>query len=294
MDLSISIVSYNTKHLLKQCIQSIYRNTTGIEFEIIVVDNASRDGSPKMVKSEFPDIKLIENRENLYFTRANNQAIKIAKGRYVLVLNSDTEIVGNTLKEMVDYLESNPKVGAITPKMTYPNGTLQANCSKFPKLQNAIFNYTFLRLFMPRISRRLRHDYFYGDWDRSSSKEVDVVPDSAIIVRKEILFRVGMYDEQFLLYYTEDDLCRRIKRQGWKIIYIPIGNIIHHEQKSVKKESARKISKIYQNDMLKYNLKYYGNKSYILVILVKITNALWLLCIFFRKFWNRNKKVLPL
>ena len=226
LDLSIIIVNYNVKHHLRECLQSIYRSTKRASFEITVVDNNSTDGSVDMVKSEFPEVKLIENCQNFGFAKANNQALKENKGRYVLLLNPDTVVLPNALDRMVEFMDENPRTGALGCKLLYPDGSLQPSCRSFPTLITAFFENTGLeKLF---LRNRIMGRHRIGHWDYNDIREVDQPMGSALMVRREAITQVGLMDEQFHMYYEDVDWCFRIKKRGWKIYFIPLAQIIHY------------------------------------------------------------------
>ncbi len=226
VDLSIIIVNYNVKHHLRECLQSIYRSTKGVSFEITVVDNNSTDGSVDTVKSEFPGVKLIENWQNLGFAKATNQVLREYEGKYVLLLNPDTVVLPNALDKMVEFMDENPRTGALGCRLLYPDGSLQPSCRSFPTLITAFFENTGLeKLF---LRNRIIGRHRIGHWDYNDIREVDQPMGSALMVRRETITQVGLMDEQFYIYYEDVDWCFRIKKRGWKIYFIPRAEIIHY------------------------------------------------------------------
>jgi GT2 family glycosyltransferase len=256
MTLSICIVTHNSWDVLQNCLRSIYENIKKVDFEIIVVDNASSDGTKEFIKEQYKDIKLIVNENNLYFAKGNNQGFNIARGEFILFLNPDI-IFEEDLSKLVEIFKEREEIGAITCKLKFPNGTIQNTCSRFRTPLIEILEKRFISKFFPNFKKKF--DFRYYSWDRDIEKEVDVAPNSFLMVRKSILEKIGGYDERFLLYYTEDDLCYRIKNKGYKILFIPNFEVIHFESASVKKKPKRLIKKIYKNDMFNYYRKYYGN-----------------------------------
>jgi hypothetical protein len=252
MELSISIVSYNTKDSLKECLSSLVRHIQDIEYEIIVVDNSSCDGSPDMIKQEFPNVRLIENNKNAFFTKANNQAIRISKGQYILLLNSDTMVIDNSIQTMLNFMSHHPSAGAVSGKILFPDGRLQSIGWNFHTPLNVILNQDPIKkIFIKKyLSRLITHN-------SSSITEVDVVSDGFMLLRREAIFGIGLYDERFLLYYTEDDLCRRLKTKGWKVYYLPPASVIHKLFGSTKKGANIKIAGIRAIDTIRYFAKYY-------------------------------------
>jgi GT2 family glycosyltransferase len=257
MELSISIVSFNTRELLERTIRAAVADCEGLEAEVLVVDNASADGSAAMVHERFPSVRLIANAENRFFSAANNQALAMSRGRYVVVLNSDAEIQRGTLPAIVQYMNAHPGVGAVTARMFFPDGRGQRNCARFTPYGLLLLDHTFLGAIRRRRREELLAEIWYADWDRLSEREVDVVPGSFIVVRREAIETAGAFDERFRLYFVEDDWCWRIKRGGFKVMYLPVGGVIHPEGASVK-QVRRLARQIYFEDMVRYVHKHLG------------------------------------
>jgi len=272
MNITISIVSFNTLDLLRRCLESIFKYTKGINFEVIVVDNASQDGTVDMIKREFKKVKLIKNTVNKYYTGANNQSLKIAKGKYFLILNADTYFVDGSLKRMVDYMEENPDVGACEGLEIYENGTLVPTGSKF---STPLIDFYELSIIGKRFkNNKLIDDYRLVEYDRKSNFEIDVGCDAFLMVRKEIMDKLNGYDEHFLLYYTENDLCLRIKNLGYKIVHLGNAKVIHTVSASVKKLGFKKMD-IYYQDMLWYYRKHgYMVEGTLLYVLLKLEEVI--------------------
>jgi len=272
MDISISVVSYNTKELLARCIKSIYKQTKGLKFEVIVVDNGSKDETVDFIKSEFPKLKLIANRKNLFFTKANNQALKIAKGKYFLILNSDTYFVDNSIKKIFDYMEKNKTVGAVEGLEIYEDGTLVPNGSKF---STPLLDFYELSFIGKRFkNRKMIDEYRIANKRRDETFDIDVGCDAFLMVRKEIMDKLNGYDDHFLLYYTENDLCLRIKNLGYKIVHLGNAKVIHTVSASVKKLGFKKMD-IYYQDMLWYYRKHgYIGTGTLLYVLLKLEEVI--------------------
>ncbi|KPK38815.1 MAG: hypothetical protein AMJ78_09425 [Omnitrophica WOR_2 bacterium SM23_29] len=252
MDLSIVIVNWNTKDYLQKCINSIYENTKGISFEIIVVDNASSDGSIETVKSIFPSVKLIENSENLGFNAANNQGIKISSARYILLLNPDTIVLSTALSEMVRFMDGNEDAGALGCKILNPDGTLHLYFRKHPTLGKEV-----IRLILPE--RFTLEELRTKPQDYESVHEVEVLSGSCIMVRKEVFDRIGLLDERFFMYGDDVDLCYQVKKDNRKIYYIPHAQIIHYGKQSSNQRRTEMAIEAYKS-MYKLLKKIYGNK----------------------------------
>lgn len=257
MDLSVSIVSFNTRDLLAQTIRATLADTRGLTAEVIVVDNASHDGSAAMVRQAFPMVRLIQNPENRYFSAAHNQAIAVSRGRHVLVLNSDAEPRPGTLPALVAHLEAHSGVGALSARMLFPDGRVQRNCARFSPYALFLLDCTIWGLIRPRHHRRVRSEIWYGDWDRLTEREVDVLPGSFIMVRREALDAAGLLDERLRLYFVEEDWCWRIRRAGYQVVYVPVGAVVHPEGASVR-QVRRLARRIYFEDMVRFVEKRYG------------------------------------
>jgi len=232
LDLSICIVNWNVKELLNACLGSIYKETKDISFEVIVVDNNSSDDSIRMIKNDFPQVIVIENKYNAGFTRANNQAINIAQGRYIMLLNPDTEVLDSALNKMLRFMESRRDCGALGCKLINTDGSLQRSCRTFPSLDVMIYSALFLDSLFPK--RRIFGKYFMTWWDFNETREVDQPMGSALMIKKEVLDSVGLFDQNIFIWFDEVDLCYRIKKAGWKIFFTPEAQIKHHLSQSFK------------------------------------------------------------
>ena len=233
LDVSIIIVSWNTRNILRNCLQSIYEHAGKIDFEVIVIDNASTDSSSEMVRNDFKNAILIENSQNCGFAAATNQGITKAGGRYVLLLNSDTVILDNAISKVIAVADANPDAAIIGCRVLNPDYTLQPTCFMFPSILNLLLSSTYLYKLFPR-SR------FFGRermtwWDRNDTREVEVVTGCFMLVRKEAIEQVGVLDERFFMYAEETDWCYRFKKTGWKIMFTPSAQIIHFGGGSSKK-----------------------------------------------------------
>jgi GT2 family glycosyltransferase len=225
MDVSIIIVNWNTKDLLQNCLQSTIEQAGDVDYEIIVVDNASSDGSAEMVKQKFPHVKPIENAENRGFAAANNQGMAIAQGRYVLLLNSDTVILDNAIAKTVAFADNHPEAAVVGCRVLNPNRTLQPTCFTFPSVLNMFLWATYLSKLLPKSKLFGRERMTW--WHRNDEREVDVVTGCFMLVRQEAIKQVGMMDERFFVYGEETDWCYRFKQAGWRILFTPNAHIIH-------------------------------------------------------------------
>ena len=249
---SIIILSYNTKDLLKDCLQSLEKVTKEVDFEIIVSDNGSVDGSAQMVKNLFPNVELVENGENLGFAAGNNRAKNICKGKYILFLNSDTIVRKNTLKETIKYLDENKNVGALTCKLVLPNGDLDKDARRSFITPWIGFVHLFLKLDRLFPKSKLFARYWYGYISPDKIHEVDAIQGAFFLSRKEILDKVGWFDEDYFLDGEDIDLCWKIKEAGWKIMYYPKVSIIHI--KGASKGKKIKVINVSLSEKIKYRM----------------------------------------
>jgi GT2 family glycosyltransferase len=225
LDLSIVIVNWNTTTLLEACLNSIVEQTKKFSYEIIVVDNGSADKSVEMVKQKFPHVKLIANKDNLGFTKANNQGFKIATGTYVLMLNSDTVVKSESLDKMMVFTQQRTDAGIVGCKLRYPNGDFQNSCFRFPDLISIFLIGTFLPMLFPKNKLLNRDRYGMREWDTIHA--VDCVMGSCILIKNELLQKVNCLDESYFMFCEETDLCMKVKKQGLKVLYYPEAYIIH-------------------------------------------------------------------
>jgi GT2 family glycosyltransferase len=254
INLSIIIVSWKVRELLKKCLQSIELARDNLVVEIFVVDNNSQDGTVEMVKVEFPWVKLIVNDRNLGFTRANNLALKQARGEYMLLLNPDTELNTKTLSRGLEFMRQHPDCGVLGPKMFYSDGSLQPSVRRFPTIWPIL-----LMLFkLPKIFPNLKsvEKYLAIDFDYTKEQEVDQVLGAFMLMPKTVLDKVGLLDERFFVWFEEVDLCRRIKDDGYKVIYSPDISIIHYGGKSFSQQALVKNQWLFFSSALKYFIKH--------------------------------------
>lgn len=230
MDLTIIIPSYNTKQDTKNCLNSIYKHTKGIEFEVIVVDNDSHDGSPQMIREEFPQVNLIANKENLGFGKANNQAAKQAKGEYILLLNSDTLLHDNALKTSLDAAKSIDKIGAFTCKLVYEDGDLQPTGGYFPTLCN-LYAWQLFIDDLPLISKLIKSVHPPVS-HYTQKRKLDWVTGAFTIIPTKVYKETGGFDPDIFMYAEELELCFRIRKHGYKVLYDPVATITHLQAKS--------------------------------------------------------------
>ena len=234
MDLSIVIVNWNTKELLRDCLHSVSAATGALNVEVLVVDNASQDNSCTMVRKKFPNVRLIKSESNLGFAGGNNLALARATGRYVLLLNTDTLVHGNVLAEAVAWLDHHPDVGVLGPRVLNTDGSIQPSCSAFPSLRH-------LAMQTLGLTKLAKWDsYRMTGWDRSSERRVEVISGAAMFVRRAAMEEVGLLDENFFFYGEETDWCRRYAKAGWALVFAPIPDITHFGNGSAAKLNHRR------------------------------------------------------
>lgn len=230
MDLSIIILNYNTKELTRRCLRSVFASQTSFKYEVWVSDNGSKDGSIEMIKAEFPGVKLLENNGNLGFAKGNNIAIRQATGRYILLLNSDTEVKPDSSDLCVKRADADRSIGALGCKVLLSDGSLDKACRRnFPNPWNS-----FLRLFG---FRKFSNYNIQAPLDQEI--EVDALTGAFMMVRREAIDKAGMLDEEFFMYGEDLDWCWRIKEVGYKIIYYPGTSILHLKSASSKRVAFR-------------------------------------------------------
>jgi GT2 family glycosyltransferase len=270
-DLSVIIVSWNVRELLRSCLRAVEAGRGGLAAEVIVVDGGSLDGSAAMVAADFPWVRLVARSDNVGFPRGNNIALEQAHGRHVLLLNPDAEVGTGAMPAMVEYLEAHPQVGAVGPLLLNPDGSVQSSRRRFPTLATALFESTWLQGIAPRA---LLRRYYVLDRRDDETAEVDWVTGACLMVRREVVEQVGPMDEGYFMYSEELDWCRRIKDAGWKVFFLPAARVVHHEGKSSEQAvTARHIN--FQRAKLRYFRKFHGPPAAALLRLFLLANYLW-------------------
>jgi GT2 family glycosyltransferase len=255
-DLSIIVVSWNVCDLLAACLDSIIKTTWDkLELEIIVVDSASSDNTLPMLRERFPQVKLLTQSENLGYTRCNNIGLKAASGRHLMLLNPDTEVIGNALVTMVNFLDANPHIGIIGPHTLNADGTTQSTRRRFPTPYILFFESTWLQPYAPKS---LLDSYYIANGASDGDIiEIDWVQGSVLMARRAVYEQIGGLDEGYVMYSEEVDWCKRAKNAGWGVVYVGTAQIIHYGGKSSEQVVVR--SHIYfQKSKLRYTRKYYG------------------------------------
>jgi GT2 family glycosyltransferase len=278
IDLSIVVVSYNTKALLQQCLAAVYANPhSRYNFELFVVDNASSDGSPEMVRQEFPQVKLIANPANRGFAAASNQGLSAAQGDYWLLLNPDTGVIGPALWQMLGFLEAEPQAAVVGPSLVYPDGSFQESAFRFPGLGQLWLDFFPLnwRLTRSRLNGRYPRRLYSGEYPQAF--EIDFPLGACLMVRRTVADKVGLLDEAFFMYMEEIDWCYRIKQaempQGyrpvglrfrpgrrkpsrWRIYSLPAARVIHHAGASTRQFRQEMLVQLFRSRSYFYKKHY--------------------------------------
>ena len=274
-DLSIIIVSWNVRDLLRDCLRSVFENVGALRLEVIVVDSASADGSAEMVADEFPQVVLVACDENVGFPKGNNIGMGRASGRYLLLLNPDTVVIEDALPKCIAYIEQHPQVGVVGAQLLNDDLTVQSSRRRFPTLWTGIFESTWLQPYAPQA---LLREYYVEDVDDGATAAVDWVMGAFMLTRREIFESVGGMDEAYFMYSEELDWCRRIKTAGWEIIYYPEAQIIHYQGKSSEQASTlRHIN--FNRAKLRYFRKYHGVRAAVLLRIILLANYVGQICI---------------
>ncbi|MBK8659293.1 MAG: glycosyltransferase [Bacteroidetes bacterium] len=267
MQLSVVIVNYNVKYFLEQCLLSVQRAVSGIDAEVFVVDNASVDGSVEMVKEKFPWVQLIANKTNVGFSTANNQAIKLARGEYVLLLNPDTVVAEDTFAKCAAFMQAHPEAGALGVHMIDGKGTFLPESKRGVPTPAVAFYKTFgLAFLFPKS--KIFGQYHLGFLPEKENHEVDILSGAFMFMRKSVLDKVGLLDETFFMYGEDVDLSFRIVKAGYKNYYLADTTIIHYKGESTKKGSLNYV-RVFYNAMIIFARKHFsGNQSGLFSLLI--------------------------
>lgn len=252
--LSILIITWNTRDLLAACLTALaaeLQQFVADQVEVVVIDNASTDGSAALVQQRFPWVRLVQNCVNVGFAAANNQAMQQASGRYLFLLNPDTEVYPQALATLVQFMETQPTVAVAGPRYLNPDGSLQISCYPAPTLAREGWRLFHLdRLYPFGV-------YPMASWCMATSRRVDVVQGAAFLVRRTALEQVGLFDTTYFIYTEETDLCQRIRRAGWSIYFVPAASILHHGGQSTRQVALAMFLQLYRSKLL-YFRKHHG------------------------------------
>lgn len=286
-DLTISIVNWNGKEYIIDFLKSIFQHTKDISFEIIVVDNGSRDDSIKEIQKKFPQVIIIKNQENIGYARAHNQAFKRSHGRYIVFLNLDMLLIEDSFSVLVDYMDQHPKIDICTPTLLYEDYTIQPNIKKNPQLLSQI-------LILLKIHVLFRHcspmrQYLAQDFDYTKEQEVEQIMGACVFARRSIMNQVNGWSNEYPFWFEDLDLCKKVQLAQGKIMYIPKTKIIHFESKSAQKQLSLEKQKKFNRGLLLYFFKYQKFYEYIILYLLHPISLFlaWLVQLF--KFKSRSQ-----
>lgn len=260
--LSIVIINYNQKNLTKVCLEGILKIAPKINYEIIVVDNASTDGSQEVIenfKFQISNFKFVLNDQNKGFAAGCNSGIRKSSGKYILILNPDVVVLEGSIEKLYEFMEENKEVGIVGPKLLNPDKTTQLSCYRYPAWYIPILRRTFLGR-LNWAKKKLAH-YLMTDFDHQEAKEVDWLLGACLMIRKEMLEKIGLFDERFFLYFEDIDLCRRAKINGWQVYYLPSSEMFHYYQRTSARQEGifslfSKTTWIHIFSAIKYFLKW--------------------------------------
>ncbi|QAU38495.1 glycosyltransferase family 2 protein [Bradyrhizobium guangdongense] len=257
-DVSVLVVNYNTQHLIDRMMASLAAGAGNLRLQIIVVDNNSKDESVALLSARYPEVELIRSEVNLGFGRANNLALTKARGRYVLLLNTDAFVGADALAQTVSFIEQHPRCGVLGVKLVGEDGSLQPCCRYFPTPWNSFLLRTGLQRLFP--DTKMIDDL---EWDHASTRACDWVPGCYYLIRREVIDQVGLFDPRFFMYSEEVDHCRRVRQAGWEVIFYPHVSVIHLGGESAKADgtpldASQQISSLQIESELLYFRKHYG------------------------------------
>lgn len=267
MKLSIILVNWKTRDITRGALRSIYEQTVGIDFEVIVVDNNSQDGSVEMVQIEFPHTILIKNQSNVGFGRANNQALEIAQGQYLMFLNTDTVVLEGAINKLVDYLDKNPEAMMVGPRLLNSDLTFQHACRRaLPNVGNSFFHLFGLTKIFKK--NKLINSYKQYVSDPEITSPTEAISGAAMMFRRQVYQEIGGFDEAFFMYGEDLDFCKRIIDRGWRIMYLSNAKIIHFGGKSSGKRKIKSLVNFYQAMWIYYRKHFYNHVNFFLNFIV--------------------------
>ena len=269
MKLSIIIVNYNVKHFLEQSLYSVFNASKGIDTEVFVVDNNSVDGSARMIRDKFPDVKLIENKENTGFSKANNQAIKLSTGEYILLLNPDTVVEDTTFSKIIQFMDNHPEAGGLGVKMVNGAGRFLPESKRSIPTPLVAF-YKIFGLSTLFSSSKIFGKYHVGYLDKDKIHEIEILSGAFMFLRKTALDKVGMLDESFFMYGEDIDLSYRLLKGGYKNFYFPETRIIHYKGASTRKRSVNYVLLFYRAMILFAQKHFSKNNALAFSILINL------------------------
>jgi len=259
MDLTLIIVNYNTTSYLEALARSIPAACRGLEYEVMVIDNHSRDTNETTLRRRYPKFRLIFNPSNMGFGFACNQGLRRARGRNLVLVNPDMTLHPDSLRRLSDYLDTHPGVAAVGPHLLDAKGRVQPTCRRIPTLFNILCESTGMSRLLPRS--RVFGGYRMTYWTHTDEREVEQVMGACLMMKKNVLDAVGLFDERFFMYYEEVDLCKRIRNAGYAIVFTPSAQAVHHEGRAALTDKANALIEFYKSRNY-FFLKHYGRIQY--------------------------------
>ena len=273
--ISFIYCNYSAARLLEQALLSVMEAAVSIPYEIIIVDDMSNDNSVEMIRTKFPSVHLIVNTETLWSEPSFNKAIQASKGTFIYFLGTDTIVHKGTAEALLSFMDRNPDVRAVTCRVFLPDGRFQQNACRDHNLKLALLNFTFLGHLFPSWKRKFHDDFTYKGWNWDENHEVEASGFTNLLIRRSALETAGFIDTGFRQYFSENDLCLRIRKNGGKIYYLAVGKVIHHLRGTVSKSNIKQIAKNYEQDCFHYFHKYYGlGAAVLLQILISFSNLI--------------------
>ena len=284
VDISIVIVNWKVRPLLEKCLQAVLTDIEGLNAEIFVVDNDSRDGTPEMIMAEYPQVTMIALAHNRGFAQANNLALREATGKYIFLLNPDTEVQGGFFKTIINYFVSHPQIGMIGPRVLNSDFSLQPSVRRFPDLFSQIIVLLKLRSF--KFGKKLLAKHLALDFDYNREQDAQQIMGAAIAMTKDAFEKIGYFDERFYIWFEEVDYCQRAQKQGIIIRYLPTASILHHSGASFKKQKIFKKQLIFNWSLLYYFFKHKPIWQTLLIVIILPIN-LFLTALY--AWWSSSK-----
>jgi len=251
--LTVSIVSNSNRELLDRCLASIFENTRDVEFEVIVVDNCSTDGTPGMVRDKYPSVRLIENEEPAGYSANHNRALREMRGDFVVIMNDDTEVLPGCFEAMCRFLDENPTAGCAGPRILNPDRTLQQSVYRQPSLPVLFFH----AFFLDSIFQNSMTVAGFRKWPHDERREVEFMIGACLMFPREAIEKAGLMDERYFIYAEDADLCLEIEKAGYRVVFLPDAEIVHHGGTSMKKIGDMAIDNFYRSMELFFE-KHYG------------------------------------
>ena len=290
--ISVIIVSYNTREILLNCLRSVYSSAGDVDAEVFVVDNASTDGTVDAIHREFPKCTVIANETNVGFSRANNQAVRVCSGRYILLLNPDTVVEPDVLAKMVTLMDEQRDVGMVSCKLVTQDGSLDLACRRaFPSLWDGFCRASGLSQWFPKS--RLLAGYNLTYLDEHKTCEVDAVNGAFMFARREAVEEVGLLDEDYFMYCEDLDWCFRFGRSGWKVVYHPAATTVHLKGQSGNPKSSAMIRELFRSTKLFYRKNCFEGMGPIRRASLLISLDIWKWATLLKNALRRNKRTRP-